>query len=218
MAAALLAGVLLYAFVQHYRKSPPPTVASPSGSVIIATGFIPAGTPAAQVAASDGLQHASVASGVALAGAISDSSQIAGEVAAKNIYPGQQIVSADFVAGDVTIGQYLSASERAIEIPIDATHGLQGYILPGDHIDLLTSNGAAHGTLATVATNIQVLSVGAGVNGAAESSGAGSLVLAVSDALAPKLAFASDSGSIWVLLRPPVWAKPANQATSGAAK
>ncbi|MGO9975677.1 MAG: Flp pilus assembly protein CpaB [Solirubrobacteraceae bacterium] len=216
VAAAVLAGVLLYAFVSHYKKSSTPaTVVNPSSSVVLATGFIPIGTPASQVAAGDGLQHGTVASGQALAGAITDSSQIAGEVATKNIYPGEQIVASDFSTGDVTLGQYLAPDQRAIEIPVDATHGLQGYVLPGDRIDLLTS-ATKPGTTGEVplALNVPVLALGTGVNGTAVGTGSGSLVLAVSDAMAPKIAYASDSSKIWVLLRPPVWSKPSAQPTS----
>jgi pilus assembly protein CpaB len=212
--AAVLAGVLLYAFVQHYKKSTPTAAVSTTTAVIVSTGFIPTGTPASQVALGDGLQHMSVPSSVALPGAISDSAAITGEVAAKNIYPGHQITAADFTTGDVTIAQYLSPGERAIEIPIDATHGLQGYVLPGNRIDLLTNAGAA-GKETILASNVQVLSIGTGTNGEAESTGSGSLVLAVSQAMAAKLAAAADSSSIWVLLRPPVWSKPSPSATTG---
>ncbi len=212
--AAILAGVLLYAFVQHYKKSTPTAAVSTTASVIVSTGFIPAGTPASQVALGDGLQHMSVPSSVALSGAISDSSQITGEVAAKDIYPGHQITAADFTTGDVTIAQYLSPGERAIEIPIDATHGMQGYVLPGNHIDLLTSGGTS-GKEAMLASNVQVISIGTGTNGEAESTGSGSLVLAVSEAMAAKLAYAADNSRIWVVLRPPVWSKPSQSATTG---
>lgn len=218
VAAAVLAGVLLYAFVQHYKKSTPVTAAASTSSVVIATGFIPQGTPASQVAAGNGLEHGTVAVSQALPGAITQSSQIAGQVATKNIYPGEQIVAADFSAGDVTLGQYLATGQRAIEIPIDATHGLQGYVVAGDKIDILTSTGTTKPVETPLATNVQVLAIGTGTNGTAEGSGSGSLVLAVSDKLAPKIAYASDNSKLWILLRPPVWAKPSAQTTSGAKK
>jgi pilus assembly protein CpaB len=215
--AALLAGVLLYAFVQHsYKSTPVAATASTTSSVVYATGFIPTGTPASQVAAGDGLEQRSVATSQALAGAITESSQIAGEVATKAIYPGEQIVASDFSAGDATLGQYLAAGQIALEVPIDATHGLQGYVVAGDRVDLLTaSSSSGAGTEPTLASDVQVLAVGTGTNGTAQGSGSGSLVLAVSSALAPKIAYASDNGKIWVLLEPPVWAKPTAQATSG---
>jgi pilus assembly protein CpaB len=211
--AALLAGVLLFAFVQHYRKSTP-TIAPTTNSVVVATGFIPKGTPASRVATADGLQRELVKSGAAVPGAISDSSQISGEVATKDIYPGEQIVATDFSAGDITIAQYLPSGYRAIEIPIDSTHGLQGYVTPGDKVDLLTSEGGAKKAEATLATNLTVLSLGTGTNGAQNAEGTGSIVLSVPDSLANKLAYASDNSKLWVLLRPPVWSKPSKRGAS----
>ena len=58
--------------------------------------------------------------------------------------------------------------QRAIEIPIDATHGLQGYVLPGDRVDLLTSAASrATGGEVPLAPNIRCSAVGTGVNGTA---------------------------------------------------
>jgi pilus assembly protein CpaB len=219
IAAAVLAGVLLYAFVQQNRTNAPvaaTAAASATSSAVYATGFIPAGTPASQVAAGDGLERSTVAASQALSGAIAESSQIAGEVATKNIYPGEQIVASDFSTGDVTLGQYLATGQLALEVPIDATHGLQGYVVAGDRVDLLTAGPTGAGSEATLASNIQVLAVGTGTNGTAVGSGSGSLVLAVSSALAPKIAYASDNSKIWVLLQPPVWATPKAQASSPA--
>jgi len=213
--AALLAGVLIFAFVQHYRKSSPAPVVT-TNSVVVATGFIPTGTPASRVASGDGFQREIVKTGTAIAGAITDSSQISGEVATKNIYPGQQIVASDFSAGDITIAQYLTANERAISIPIDATHGLQGYVVPGDKVDLLTSEKGSKQAEATLATNLTVLSLGNGTSGAENTEGTGSIVLAIPDSLAGKLAYASDNSKLWVLLRPPAWSKPAKGGSTGS--
>jgi pilus assembly protein CpaB len=212
VAAAVLAGVLIFAFVQHYKKNSPTPVVT-SNSVVVAVGFIPTGTPAGTIAAGDGFQRLTVKAGAAVAGAITDTSQLTGEVAAKNIYPGQQITAADFATGRITIGQYLTSSERAMSIPVDATHGLQGYLAPGDRVDLLTNTGATNADK-TLATNLQVLSLGTGTNGEVVSEGVGSIVLAVPNSLAPKLAFDSDNSRIWVLLRAPVWNKPAKSGST----
>ena len=107
--------------------------------MIISTGFIPAGMPASQIAATVGFEHATVAINQALPGAIADATQIAGEVATKDISPGEQVVASDFATGDITLGQYLTSSQRAIEFPITAIQGLQGYVVPVDHVDIVTS-------------------------------------------------------------------------------
>ena len=59
--AAVLAGVLLYAFVQHYKKSTPTAAVSTTTAVIVSTGFIPTGTPASQVASSSAIAKSATA-------------------------------------------------------------------------------------------------------------------------------------------------------------
>lgn len=200
VAAALLAGVLIYAFVQHYKNNVTPTATS--NTAIVATSYIPRGTPASMVAANNGWKLVQLKSGSIVGGAISSPTQIANEVAATNIAPGQELTSADFATGTVSLSQYLVGGNRAIEIPVDSTHGLAGYIVQGQHIDLGTTTGAQSGTksrpgIGMLATNVLVLDVGA--NGA-------SLVLELPEQLALKVAYAADNGSIWVLARPPAYA------------
>ena len=72
--------------------------------------------------------------------------QIANEVAATNIAPGQELTSADFATGTVSLSQYLTGGQRALEIPVDSTHGLAGYVVQGQRIDLGTTTGAQTGS------------------------------------------------------------------------
>jgi len=159
IAAALLAGVLIYAFVKHYKNNT--TAAPASNSVIVATSYIPRGTPESMVAANNGFKLQVLKSGTVVAGAITQPTQIAGEVAATNIAPGQELTSADFATGTVSIAQYLTGSARALEIPVDATHGLSGYIVQGQKIDLATNVGTgtnstkAHPSLDLLAKNVR---------------------------------------------------------------
>lgn len=192
--AALLAGVLIYAFVQHYKKnnsSAAPTV----NSVIVATSYIPRGTPASVVAQANGYKRLNLKSGAAVAGAISDPSQINGLVAATNIAPGQELTSSDFAGGTIALSQYLQGPNRALEIPVDTTHGLAGYVTQGERIDLATNigGGSKSNSLDMLATNVLVLGVG---------SGGGSLVLQLPAQEALKVGYASDNGRIWVFMRP----------------
>lgn len=195
--AALLAGVLIYAFVQHYKKN---TAAPPAASsVIVATTYIPRGTPVSTVTSANGVKRLQLKSGSAVPGAITDPSQISGLVAATNIAPGQELTTSDFAGGTIALSQYLTGANRALEIPVDATHGLAGYVVQGDRIDLATNIGTgtntnkAHPGLVMLARNVLVLGVGA--------SGA-SLVLQLPQHLALQVAYASDNGRIWVFMRP----------------
>jgi len=196
--AALLAGALIYVFVQRYKTSVTPST-PPVSTVIVAKQYIPRGTPISVVEAANGTQSMSVKSTAIVPGAISDPAAIAGQVAATNIAPGQQLSTSDFVtsAVAVSLSQYLSKSERALQVPLDATHGMQGYVAVGDHVDLATSVGGSAGAsghpgLRILATNVTVLAVPTG-----------SLVFGVPAPVAQQVAYASDNGKIWVFMRPP---------------
>jgi Flp pilus assembly protein CpaB len=199
--AALLAGVLIYVFVQRYKTSVTPS-APPVTSVIVAKQYIPRGTPFSVVQAANGTERVSVKTSAAVAGALTDPSQVTGQaVAATNIAPGQELSGADFTVATVSLSQYLSGKYRALQIPLDTTHGLSGYVSVGDRIDLATSVGPLAGTkahpgLSILATNVTVLAVPSG-----------SLVLAVPGKVAQQIAYASDNGKIWVFMRPPSLAK-----------
>ena len=189
--AAALAGILLFVFVQKYRDS----VNNKNAlvPVFVASGFIPHGTPASSIASSNLLQRTSIKRNQTLPGAISDPSQITGTVATRDIAPGQQLQLADFALGNPTLSSYLSGTARAIEIPVDSIHGLQGYVAPGDHVDMLASAG---GAVTTIAQNVAVIAVGGGF-----------VVLKVTDKLALALAAAADGAKIWLTMRPAIGAQ-----------
>lgn len=192
--AALLAGVLLYLFVQHYKSNSTPSAAAPSTVYVFeATRYIPAGTPAQSIASEGLLKKVQVSSKQAVPGAIPDPSVITGQVSATSIAPNQQVTAADFTHANVTIGAYLTGTQRAIAIPLDAPHGLTAYLAPGNTVDVMIDVG---GGTQVLAQNLSVL----------ENSG-GDVVLRVTDKQALQIASASDSTKIWLVLRPPTGAQ-----------
>ena len=217
--AAILAGILLFVFVQRYRTSVNNTATSTP--VFVASGYIPRGTSASLVASNQLLQRTFVKTNAVRIGAITDPSVLHGEVAATDIYPGQQLTASDFTAAGVTITSELTAASRAIAIPVDSAHGLVGFVQAGDHVDILSSFGGAGNAQAgaqLVAQNILVLSAPGGGGGGTLGSGnggGGNIVLNVPVKLAQELAFIADNGKIWVILRPPVGAIPASGAQTG---
>ena len=210
--AALLAGVLLFAFVQSYKKGGTPTVVNTP--VFVASQFIPRGTPVSVIAAGQLMSRTTVPSSHVVAGAIADPSVVKGEVAAADIYPGQQLTATDFAAGSISLASQLTGISRAIAIPVDSVHGLVGYVQTGDHVDLLES---LNGVVSVLAQNVLVLSApgggGGGVAGGGSSSG--TMVLEVTPRLAVQAAYAADSGKIWVVLRPPVGAIGSISSSAG---
>ena len=102
----------------------------PAGNtpVFVASGYIPKGTPVSVIGSAQLLSRTTVPASKAVVGAITDPSVISGEVAASNIYPGQQLAASDFTAANVTVASLLTGNQRAIAIPLDSAHGLVGVV------------------------------------------------------------------------------------------
>jgi Flp pilus assembly protein CpaB len=137
LAAALIAGGLIYLFVSHYHKN---TVTAPTtATVFVAKKYIPAGTPETAVISGNLIKSEVVPSAQVIAGAISDPSVITGEVASVAVAAGQQVTDTDFSHTNVTISSYLTGANRAVAIAIDPVHGLTSYIGVGSTIDVVAT-------------------------------------------------------------------------------
>lgn len=214
--AALIAGILLFAFVQSYKKGGSSSVGN--APVFVASGYIPAGTPVSVIASSQLLSRTTVPTTHVVVGAISDPSVLRGEVAAVSIYPGQQLTAADFTTKNVSLASQLTGDNRAIAIPVDSAHGLTGFVQAGDHVDVLNDAGSGRaglGGVAVLAQNVLVLTAPGGGGGggsplagssSASSNGSGNIILEVTAKQAAAFAFAADNGKVWITLRPPVGA------------
>jgi Flp pilus assembly protein CpaB len=190
-------------FVQQYKKSVKGTVSTTP--VFVATHFIQRGTSAEVIATGSLFQRTLVKSNQATPGAITDPAVLHGEVAVTNIYPDQQLTAADFTRANVTIASQLSGNQRAIALPVDAAHGLVGYVQAGDYVDVMASfsggTGVQGGIVTPLAQNVLVLATG-GHGGGIGASNNNALVVRVSDRVALEAAAAADNGKVWVTLRP----------------
>jgi Flp pilus assembly protein CpaB len=145
-------------------------------------------------------------------GALSSAAALAGTVATHDIYPGEQLTTADFASGADPLRGQLSGDQRAMNIPIDSAHGLVGAVRAGDKVDVLAGfNAASSDTgrgrpeLRTLAENLLVLKAPAAGN-TQNGNASQNLTVRVTGDLAAQLAFASDNGKIWFVLRPPAGA------------
>ena len=68
-------------------------------------------------------------------GAISDPAYLNGRVAAGDIFPGQQITTADLSVQTTEACHDLTGASAG-SLPIDASRGLVGYMAQGDHVDV----------------------------------------------------------------------------------
>ena len=133
--SAVLAGVLIYLFVSKYSKT---TVAAPTTTTVyVATREIPAGTPEAMILADGMIKAEIVPASHAVAGAISDPSAIAGQVASVSVGASQQILATEFRTGTAAPNTYLTGDHRAVAVAMDTAHGLTAYLSYGDYVDVI---------------------------------------------------------------------------------
>jgi Flp pilus assembly protein CpaB len=211
---AAVAALILVVAMNGYRQSV--NTAGNPATVLVAGGLIQKGTSGDAIAAGQLFKPTTVASKQVTSGAFADSAQLHGKVAAVNIEPGQQLAASDFT-GNGGLATQLGANQRAVTITVDSAHGMVGQIHEGDHVDVYADLESAFGHSGSVVrlltTNTPVLKA---ASGGSQSLGGGNpqnqqsnVTLKVRDDQAGPLAFASDNGKVWLVLRP-ANASPAN--------
>ena len=191
--AAALAAILLIAYLVQYRSSVNDSTA-PS-PVLVAKNLIPKGTSGTVIAEKQLFQAATLAKDDLKVGAISDPAYLNGRVAVADIFPGQQITTADLSVGLTdALPTQLTGKQRAVAINIRNTQGLAGYVASGDRVDIYFETGSSNGTvLGLLASNVLVMR--------AAAAGAPA-ILRLNAPQAQTMALASDTGTLWFLLRP----------------
>jgi Flp pilus assembly protein CpaB len=212
--AAIVAGLLVLVYVNRYRDSV--SAQSAPVTVLVAKSTIPKGT-SGKVVAAEGLYTVStIRQSQLLEGALSDPSSLVGHAAATEIPPGAQLTSADFSDTATTIASTLTARQRVVSIPFDASHGATPDLTVGDHVDVYAgfnitpvgptgiplAGGQSRPVLKLVMQDVPVVRITGGSSGSEVS-------LRVNDLKAADLAFASDNGKLWLAVRPASGAKAA---------
>jgi pilus assembly protein CpaB len=213
--AAVLAAVILLAYLHRYRQS-----VRDSGvpvTVLVAKSLIEKGTSGDVIANQDLYSVSSKPKGEVSDGAITDPATLKGRVASADIYPGEQLTLAKLSAATTgSLANRLNADQRAVSVPVDGAHGMIGQIEAGDHIDIYAgfnvqrvgSSGVPDPSAPTrpvlklIATDILVLNAPeAGARGIG-GGGKTALTLRLDDREAADVAFAADNGTLWTVLRP----------------
>ena len=206
-AAAVLAGIILLAYLHQYRNSV--NGAAAPVSVLVAKNLIQKGTPGDIIGTSSQFQVASVPKGQLQVGALTDPAALSGRVAVTDIYPGQQLTAGYFAyAPPGTLQTKISGSDRAIAVQMDAEHGMVGQIAAGDHIDIFVgvnrqASSGSQPIIKLLMEDITVLRAPVG-------GGSGLYTLRATGRQVGVLAFASDNGKLWFVLRPASGAKTVN--------
>jgi Flp pilus assembly protein CpaB len=220
--SAGLAAVAVLVYLSKYRSSV--KASGQPATVLVAKTHIAKGTPGSVVASSHLFQAISLRESQLRPGAISDPVTLTGRVAATDIFPRQQLTADQFKVAPETLASQLVRDERAITLPLDKAHGLISNLHQGDRVDIyagfnvvpIDKNGQPIQTgttnrpmLRLIVQNAPVMSILSGKSSLGGTSGEGNVTLKVSSNDAAKLAFASDNGKLWLVLRPPSGAKAA---------
>jgi Flp pilus assembly protein CpaB len=198
--AAVIAAIALLVYLNHYRNSA--NAKNASISVLVAKSLIQKGTPGNIVGSSGLYQVSSVLKSEAKSGAFVDPSTLSGKVALSDIYPGQQLTSADFGTAGNTLTDQLNRAQRAVVVPLDSPGEVGGQIAAGDHVDVwvaFTSQGASGITRPVVREILQDMYV---MN--APAGGGGNVTLRATAKQAGQLIYAAQNATLWLVLRPTV--------------
>jgi Flp pilus assembly protein CpaB len=204
--AALLAAIVLIVYLNNYRSSV--NGSNATVSVLVARNVIQKGAPGNVVANTRQYQVGAIHKDQLEIGAISDPSTLRGLVAAHDIFPGQQLTTGDFVAtAPYALQPQLTGRFRAIQVPFDSPHGMVDQIQPGDHVDVymfenVAGPGGTQNWLKQLMQNALVLRTP--TSGAAP----GTVVIRGTAVQSAEMAFVSDTGKLWLVLRPASGAKP----------
>jgi Flp pilus assembly protein CpaB len=198
--AAVLAAIALLVYLKQYRNSV--NSGNQTVSVLVAKSLIQAGTPGDVVGTTHLYQISAIPKKQVLTGAFVDPATLKGKVAATDVYPGQQITSAEFTASAGGLTQNLATDQRAIVVPLDSPGEVGGQLGAGNHVDVWVAfngqgaNGISRPIVREVLQDMYVM----GVNGP-------NVTVRATPKQAGMLIFASANAKIWLVLRPAVGSK-----------
>ena len=196
---AVIAVILLVVYLRSYRSSV--NSGKQAERVLVASKLIQRGTSGTLIASQGLYLVTTVQKDQLKLNAITDPSALNDRVAAGDIFPGQQLTQDDFTTESATSIPYeITGTQRAIAVPVDATHGLIGQVTAGNYVDVYVGvAGGKQGQLVTLlAPNVYVL--------VAPGTGSANAILRIDTRDAAKFAFAADNERIWLVLRPQVGA------------
>src|SRR6266498_5364506 len=178
--ALVLATLLLLVYLSHYRSSV-------NGSTSLAKNGL--------------FQVTAIPKGELKEGAVTDPAVLQGQAAVADVYPGQQLTTANFAvtATSSALSGALTANWRAISISLDATHGIIPQVQTNDRVDVYVQVNGAMGLLLS---NVLVLQAPNQVAAGTTAPTSGNYIFRVPSGDAGRLAYAAQNAPIWLALRP----------------
>jgi Flp pilus assembly protein CpaB len=209
--AALAALGVLLVFMSNYRDSV--RSGADEVTVLVANRAVDKGTSGDVIAEAGLFSSTKVSEVDASEGAFADPSALRGQVATEAIYKGEQLTAASFGQGADPIAGRLEGIQRALAIPVAEAEGNVGQLDAGSRIDVLggfnaeQSGGRTRPIMDVLARNVLVLKVPDAPDSSATDEDKRQVVVRVTDVEASRIAFAADTGQIWLTIRPPTLAK-----------
>jgi pilus assembly protein CpaB len=187
--------------------------------VYVAKARIPAGTSGEDAQNRGLIEHIALPRRAVAAGAVRSLEQLGGRVAAVDIVPGEQLLTARWVGrGEAPGGRLLAIPEghQAVSVALDPTRQVSGFVTPGDRVSVVVSlslprSGRPQRTSRFLLQDIQVLAVGgtaqegrrAGqAQGQGRAQSPSAVTLAVRPADVERVVFAAENGSLYLSLLP----------------
>jgi pilus assembly protein CpaB len=214
--AAVLAGVILLTYLHRYRQS-----VKESGvavTVLTAKSLINKGTSGDIIAAQNLYEVSSQPKSEVADGAITDPATLKGRVATADIFPGEQLTASKLaVSTSTSLSNRITGDQRAVNLPIDAAHGMVAQLQTGDHIDLyggfnvqaVGRNGVVDPSSPTkpvtklIVPDVVVLGIpSSSSSGISSGTAKTMLTLEMTNKEAADAAYAADNGIVWAMLRP----------------
>jgi pilus assembly protein CpaB len=146
VAAVVLAGAAAYLSYEYAHKADTRAEKNvQTVNVLVAKGDISKGTTAAQALDSGLIASKAVARGVLPPTVVQNATDLTDKVAVASIAKGQFIVGESFVAPAQVSGFSATVPKgmQAMTIAVDSTHGVAGFVQPGDMVNLLWSGPVA---------------------------------------------------------------------------
>jgi len=174
VAAVVLAGAAAYLSYEYAHKADSRAEKNvQTVNVLVAKSDISKGTTAAQALDSGLISTKAVARGVLPPTVVQNATDLTNKIAVSSIAKGQFIVGSSFVepAQVDTFAATVPKGKQAISITVDASHGVAGFVQPGDMVNVLWTGpvsdqqGSPHaaspaGVTAFLIPSVKVMAVG----------------------------------------------------------
>lgn len=205
LVVAVLGTTAVFVYAQNAKNQG--TTAQQLVTVLVAKSNIAVGTSGATAQSNGAFTSTAVRAADVVPGALSDATPIANLVATIPVFPGQQIISAQWGATAVTSGLTVAPGQVAMSVQLGDPQRVAGFLSPGSQVAIIASgqDAAQRPFTRTLLSNVSVIGVGpstvvsktttdASSNVNTEQIPTAILTLSVSQTDAEKIVFAQGAG------------------------